>query len=76
MAVSSFSGGPNELARTNPSDVMSRHSTSARNLGSTHVALGFLIGFVSFDFGVTMVSSCFRICLVTVRDQSKPTLPS
>jgi hypothetical protein len=29
--------------------------------GSTHVALGFLIGFVSFDLGLTTVLSCLRI---------------
>jgi len=33
-----------ELARSKPSDVMSRYSTSVKNFGSTHVALGFLIG--------------------------------
>jgi hypothetical protein len=36
---------------------MSRNSTSATNDGSTHVALGFLIGLVSLDFGLTTVSS-------------------
>jgi hypothetical protein len=41
--------------------VMSRNSTSATNDGSTHVALGFRTGLVSFDFGLTTVSSCFRI---------------
>ena len=46
---------------------MSRYSTSAKKVGSTHVALGFLIGFVSFDFGLTTVSSCFLICLVRPR---------
>ena len=35
----------NELARSKPSDVMSRYSTSAKNFGSTHVAFGFLMGF-------------------------------
>jgi hypothetical protein len=34
---------------------------------------GFLIGFVSFDFGVTTSLSCFRIWLDTVRDQPVPT---
>jgi hypothetical protein len=38
------------------------------------VAFGFLIGFVSFDFGLTTVSSCFLIWLETVRDQPVPTL--
>jgi hypothetical protein len=33
---------------------MSRYSTSARNLGSTQVAFGFLIG---FDLGVATSSS-------------------
>jgi len=37
----------NELARSKPSDVMSLYSTSAKNLGSTHVAFGFLIRLVS-----------------------------
>lgn len=48
---------------------MSRYSISAVNFGSTHVALGFLIGLVSFDLGLTTVSSCFLIWLETVRDQ-------
>jgi hypothetical protein len=30
---------------------MSRYSTSAKKVGSTHVAFGFLIGFVSLDSG-------------------------
>ena len=33
---------------------MSRYSTSAKKVGSTHVAFGFLIGFVSLDFGLTL----------------------
>ena len=41
----------NELARSKPSEVMSRYSTSAKNFGSTHVAFGFLMGLVSLDFG-------------------------
>ena len=45
------------------------------DVGSTHVAFGFLIGFVSLDFGLTTVSSCFLIWLETVRDQPVPTLP-
>jgi transposase InsO family protein len=53
---------------------MSRNSTSVTNMGSTHVALGFLTGLVSFDFGLTTVSSCFLIWLDTVRDQPVPTL--
>src|SRR5437660_6807908 len=65
----------NELCRNRPSDVMSRYSTSAKKVGSTHVAFGFLIGFVSLDFGLTTVSSCFLIWLETVRDQPVPTLP-
>jgi hypothetical protein len=32
-----------------------------RDDGSTQVALGFRTGLVSFDFGLTTVSSCFRI---------------
>jgi hypothetical protein len=51
----------NELCRSRPSDVMSRYSMSAKKVGSTHVAFGFLIGFVSLDFGLTTVSSCFLI---------------
>ena len=53
---------------------MSRYSTSATKVGSTHVALGFLIGFVSLDFGLTTVSSCFLIWLETVRDHPVPDL--
>ena len=53
---------------------MSRYSTSAKNLGSTHVAFGFLICLVSLDLGLTTVSSCFLIWLETVRDQPVPTL--
>lgn len=41
---------------------------SAKKVGSTHVAFGFLIGFVSLDFGLTTVSSCL-IWVETVRDQ-------
>jgi hypothetical protein len=37
--------------------------------------LGFLTGFVSLDFGLTTISSCFLIWLETVRDQPVPTLP-
>jgi hypothetical protein len=58
----------NELALNRSSEVMSRYSTSAKKVGSTHVALGFLMGLVSFDFGLTTVSSCFLIWLETVRD--------
>jgi hypothetical protein len=43
--------------------------------GSTQVAFGFLIGFVSFDFGLMTVLSFLRISLETVRDQPVPTLP-
>ena len=50
-----------ELARSKPSDVMSLYSTSAKNIGSTHVAFGFLMGLVSFDLGLTTESSCLRI---------------
>jgi len=50
-----------ELWRSRPSDVISRNSTSAVKDGSTHVALGFLIGLVSLDFGLTTGSSCFLI---------------
>jgi hypothetical protein len=64
-----------ELCLSKPSEVMSRYSTSAKNVGSTHVALGFLICLVSFDFGLTTVSTCFLIWLETVRDQPVPTLP-
>ena len=51
---------------------MSRYSTSAKNFGSTHVAFGFLIVLVSFDFGLTTVSSCFLIWLETVREGQFP----
>ena len=50
--------------------MMSLYSTSAKNFGSTHVAFGFLMDLVSFDFGLTTVSSCFLIWLETVRDHS------
>jgi hypothetical protein len=53
---------------SSPSEVMSRYSTSAKKVGSTHVAFGFLMGFVSFHFELTTVSSCFLIWLETVRD--------
>jgi hypothetical protein len=33
----------------------------ATNLGSTQVAFGLRIGLVGLDFGLTTVSSCFRI---------------
>ena len=45
----------NELALKRPSEVMSRYSTSATKVGSTQVALGFLMGLVSLDFGLTTV---------------------
>jgi hypothetical protein len=44
-------------------------------VGSTHVAFGLRSGLVSFDFGLTTVSSCFLIWLETVRDHPVPTLP-
>src|ERR1700730_2692732 len=76
LASSYFFESPlKELWRSRPSEVTSRNSTSATKLGSTHVALGFLIGFVSLDFGLTTVSSCFLIWLETVRAQPVPTLP-
>lgn len=65
-----------QLARSRPSAVISRYSTSATNFGSTQVVLGALIGFVNFDLELTTVSSCFRIRLETVRDQPVPTLPT
>src|SRR5262245_19339298 len=64
-----------ELARGKPSDVMYRYSKSAKNFGSTNVAFGFLMGLVSFDLGLTTVSSCFLIWLEAVRDHPVPTLP-
>ena len=64
-----------ELCRSRPSDVISRYSTSAVKTGSTHVAFGFLTCLLSFDFGLTTLSSCFRIWLETVRDHPVPTLP-
>ena len=42
---------------------MSRVSTSATKIGSTDVALGFLTGLVSLDFGLMTVSSCLLIWL-------------
>jgi hypothetical protein len=62
----------NELARKRPTEVISRYSTSATKVGSTHVALGFRIAFVSLDLGLTTVSSCFLIWLETVRDHPVP----
>jgi hypothetical protein len=53
---------------------MSRNSTSATKLGSTHVTFGFFTGFVSLDFGLTTVSSCLLTWLDTVLDQLVPTL--
>jgi hypothetical protein len=70
-----FDGRLKEAARSSPSAVMSRYSTSATNFGSVQAAFGALIGFVSFDFGLTTVSSCFRIPLETERYQPVPTLP-
>ena len=46
----------NGLARSSPSAVMSRYSISATNAASTQVAFGALIGFVSFDLGLTSAS--------------------
>jgi hypothetical protein len=63
-----------KLCLSNPSEVMSRYSTSATKDGSTPMAF-FLIGLVSLDLGLTTVSSCFRIGLEVVRDQPVPTLP-
>jgi hypothetical protein len=37
--------------------VTSLYSTSAKNSGSTQVAFGFLMGLVSFDFGLMTRSS-------------------
>jgi hypothetical protein len=54
---------------------MSRYSISAKKDGSTQTASGLRIGLVSFDFGLTTVSSCLRIWLDTVQDQPVPTLP-
>ena len=62
-----FDSPLNELVRSRPSEVMSLYSTSAKNLGSTHVTFGFLMGLVSFDLGLTTVSSCFLIWLETVQ---------
>jgi hypothetical protein len=44
--VDAFDRPLNQLARSSPSLVMSRYSTSAANTGSTQVALGSLVGFV------------------------------
>ncbi len=66
----------NELAaQAGLQTMMSRYSISAKNVGSTQVAFGFLIGLVSLALGLTTVSSFFRISLETVRDQPVPTLP-
>ena len=46
---------------------MSRCSTSVKNFGSTHVALGALICFVGFDFGLTTVS---KSCLPSFRGKA------
>ena len=68
-------GGRRTYFRLRPLNELCRSTTSAKKVGSTHVAFGFLIGFVSLDFGLTTVSSCFLIWLETVRDQPVPTLP-
>src|SRR3954452_19853976 len=76
VSIPYFRDSPlNELALKRPSEVISRYSTSATKVGSTHVALGFRIALVSLDLGLTTVSSCFRIWLETVRDHPVPTLP-
>jgi hypothetical protein len=75
VRVHAFDSPLNEHARSKPSAVMSRYSTSATNVGSTQVAFGALIGFVSFDLGLTTVSSCFLILLEAVRDHPVPTFP-
>jgi hypothetical protein len=41
----------NELWRSNPSDVISRYSTSPIKTGSTHVAFGLRTALVSLDSG-------------------------
>ena len=64
-----FESPLNELARSKPFEVMSLYS-SGEELRSTHVALGFRMGRVSFDLGLTAVSSCFLIWVETVRDHS------
>jgi hypothetical protein len=74
--VQAFDRPLKELARSRPSAVISRYSTSGTNFGSTQVVLGALIGFVNIDLELTTVSSCFRIRLETVRDQPVPTLPT
>lgn len=51
----------NELALKMPCEVMSRYSISATKVGSTHAALGFLMGLVSLDFGLTTDTNCLRI---------------
>ena len=61
-----FRGSPrdsllNELARSKPSDVMSLYSTSAKNLGSTHVAFGFPDG-----FGLALTSGWHPVELLTL----------
>jgi hypothetical protein len=51
-----FDNPLNELARSSPSEVISRYSISAVNTGSTHVALGFLSGLLNLLFGLATVS--------------------
>jgi hypothetical protein len=62
----------NELARSNPSDVMSRNSTSAKNFGSTPVAFGFLIALVNFDFGLTTFVKVLTVRLYAVQSRPHP----
>lgn len=51
----------NELWRRSPSEVISRNSTSAVNDGSTHIALGLRVGFVSLEFGLITASQMMRM---------------
>jgi hypothetical protein len=44
-----------ELALSRPSEVMSRYSISAKNVGSTHVAFGFFSGLLNLLLGLTTV---------------------
>ena len=55
--------------------MISRYSISAKNLGSTQVAIGFLIGLLSSALGLTTVSSALRISAYFVRLQPVLTLP-
>jgi hypothetical protein len=64
-----------ELARSKPSEVISRYSTSATNIGSTKGALGFPDRFGKLGLGTDDRIELFSDWLETVRDQHVPTWP-